>query len=239
MSAACIDCGAVTLPLGDDDRCMTCRTLDLTKHPSGLPNASANGNGAGRAQVADAISARAEVDGGELLDDVARFIERFQVLPSREVADLLALWVLHTHSFEAAWATPYLRITSAAPESGKTQLLEILATLVRRGWHAVNPSVAVLYRKIDRRPPTLLLDEMDNYPRRGATGRAVGAERRLQARRHDRPLPRERRPRVILGLLPEGVRGARQAPDHRHAAVPLDHDPDGEATADRVESRCG
>ena len=46
----------------------------------------------------------------------------------------------------------------------KTQLLEILATLVRRGWHAVNPSVAVLYRKIDRQMPTLLLDEMDNYP---------------------------------------------------------------------------
>jgi hypothetical protein len=35
---------------------------------------------------------------------------------------------------------------------------------VRRGWHAINPSVAVLYRKIDRDAPTLLLDELDNYP---------------------------------------------------------------------------
>jgi hypothetical protein len=105
-----------------------------------------------------------EVDGAELLDALGAFIERFQVLPSPEVRDLLGLWVLHSHTLEAAWATPYLRITSAAPESGKTQLLEILATLVRRGWHAVNPSVAVLYRKIDRVTPTLLLDEMDNYP---------------------------------------------------------------------------
>jgi hypothetical protein len=104
------------------------------------------------------------VDGAELLDEIGGFIERFQVLPSPEVRDLLGLWVLHSHTLEAAWATPYLRITSAAPESGKTQLLEILATLVRRGWHAVNPSVAVLYRKIDRVVPTLLLDEMDNYP---------------------------------------------------------------------------
>jgi hypothetical protein len=123
---------------------------------------SAKGNGAGH--LADVVTTVPEVDGAELLDEITAFIERFQVLPSREVADLLGLWILHTHSFEAAWATPYLRITSAAPESGKTQLLEILATLVRRGWHAVNPSVAVLYRKIDRQMPTLLLDEMDNYP---------------------------------------------------------------------------
>jgi putative DNA primase/helicase len=86
------------------------------------------------------------------------------VLPSQRVADLLALWILHTHTHEMAWATPYLRITSATAESGKTLLMEILAELTRRGWHAINPSVAVLYRKIDRDAPTLLLDEMDNYP---------------------------------------------------------------------------
>jgi Protein of unknown function (DUF3631) len=121
-------------------------------------------NGDGTAPVIPQIEPVESIDGAELLDAVGAFIERFQVLPSPEVRDLLGLWVLHTHTLEAAWATPYLRITSAAPESGKTQLLEILATLVRRGWHAVNPSVAVLYRKIDREAPTLLLDEMDNYP---------------------------------------------------------------------------
>ena len=76
----------------------------------------------------------------------------------------MALWVLHTHAFEAAWATPYLRIVSATPDSGKTLLMEILAEICRNGWHAVNPSVAVLYRMVDRKQPTLLLDEMDNYP---------------------------------------------------------------------------
>lgn len=100
----------------------------------------------------------------ELLDEIGVFLRRFVVLPSDEVRDLLSLWVLHTHAFEAAWATPYLRITSAAPGSGKTLLLEVLTAIVRNGWHAVNPSVAVLYRKIDRAAPTLLLDEMDNYP---------------------------------------------------------------------------
>jgi Protein of unknown function (DUF3631)/Domain of unknown function (DUF3854) len=105
-----------------------------------------------------------EVDGLELLADIGDFVRRFMVLPSNEAADLLALWVLHTWAFEAAFATLYLRVTSAAPDSGKTLLMEILAALCRRGWHAINPSTAVLYRKIDAQTPTLLLDEMDNYP---------------------------------------------------------------------------
>lgn len=106
----------------------------------------------------------APVDTAELLDEVKRFIGRFVVLPSEAAADLLALWVLHTHAIGGFWATPYLRVTSAAPDSGKTLLLEILAVICRRGWHAVNPSSAVLYRKVDRDTPTLLLDEMDNFP---------------------------------------------------------------------------
>jgi hypothetical protein len=114
---------------------------------------------------ADPTRARGDrVDGAELLDAVAGFIERFMVLPSKRVADLLAIWILHSHALEAAWATPYLRIVSATPECGKSLLMEILAVLTRRGWYAVNPSVAVLYRKIARDQPTLLLDEMDNYP---------------------------------------------------------------------------
>jgi hypothetical protein len=100
----------------------------------------------------------------DLLEEVRAFVSRFVVLPSDEARDLVALWVLHTHAFEAAWATPYLRIVSATPDSGKTLLMEILAEICRNGWHAVNPSVAVLYRMVDKRQPTLLLDEMDNYP---------------------------------------------------------------------------
>jgi hypothetical protein len=105
-----------------------------------------------------------EVDGLELLENLRGFITKYMVLPSDQVADLLALWVLHTHAFGAACATPYLRIVSATPESGKTLLLEILKELSRNGWHAVNPSPAVLYRKVHAQAPTLLLDEIDNFP---------------------------------------------------------------------------
>jgi hypothetical protein len=117
----------------------------------------------------DAKIKHEQEDGRQLLDDIRSFIRRYVVLPTVVddadlVGDLLALWVLHTHTFEASWATPYLRITSATPESAKTLLLEILAAICRDGWHAVNPSVAVLYRKVDADRPTLLPDEMDNYP---------------------------------------------------------------------------
>src|SRR5262249_28761329 len=41
-------------------------------------------------------------------------------------------------------------------------LLEVLEVLVPRPWRVVGPTEAVLFRKIDKSTPTLLLDEIDN-----------------------------------------------------------------------------
>ena len=103
-----------------------------------------------------------ETDGARLLDQVALFLRRFVVFQQAEAAVFLALWMLHTHSFEAALTTPYPRIASAERESGKTRLLEVLNVLVRRPWLCVTVSTAVVFRKGDRDAPTLLLDEVDN-----------------------------------------------------------------------------
>jgi Protein of unknown function (DUF3631) len=92
-----------------------------------------------------------------------RFIRRYVVLPA-EAADFLALWVAHTHAFEAAVTTPYVRVVSAERASGKTRLLEVLSLLVRRGWLNANPSAATIFRKGDADAPTLLLDEVDQVP---------------------------------------------------------------------------
>jgi Protein of unknown function (DUF3631) len=97
------------------------------------------------------------------LDDVVRFIRRYVVI-ARVAADFLGLWVLHTHAFEAAVTTPYVRVLSAERESGKTRLLEVLALLVRRGWLEINTTAAVVFRGIDSEAPTLLLDEIDQMP---------------------------------------------------------------------------
>src|SRR5689334_14828046 len=62
-------------------------------------------------------------DDRDLLSDVGDFVCRFVVLSkSQRVA--IALWIAHTHAFDAAEATPYLALTSASKRSGKTRLLE-------------------------------------------------------------------------------------------------------------------
>jgi Protein of unknown function (DUF3631) len=99
-------------------------------------------------------------DAGELLGEIVDFIRRFVVLTPAQ-ADVLALWVVHTHTIEAADATPYLAITSAEKRSGKTRTLELLAQLVARSWFTGRVTAAVLARKVDAERPTLLLDESD------------------------------------------------------------------------------
>jgi Protein of unknown function (DUF3631)/Toprim-like len=98
--------------------------------------------------------------GCDALAELVAFLRRYVVLGSAQ-ADAIALWVVHTHAFEAAEATPYLAITSAEKESGKTRLLETLELLVAKPWLTGRATPAVLTRKIDAEEPTLLLDESD------------------------------------------------------------------------------
>jgi Protein of unknown function (DUF3631) len=96
----------------------------------------------------------------ELLEDVRDFICRYVVVSARQ-ADAVALWVLHTHAFSAAETTPYLEISSAEKQSGKTRLLETLELLVAEPWLTGRISISALARKVDVDQPTLLLDESD------------------------------------------------------------------------------
>jgi hypothetical protein len=94
------------------------------------------------------------------LEAVAKFIRRFVVLSDDQVV-ALALYVVHTHAYEAAEATPYVSATSAEKRSGKTRLLEVLELLVGNPLPTSNISDAALFRAIAERKPTLLFDEID------------------------------------------------------------------------------
>jgi Protein of unknown function (DUF3631) len=98
---------------------------------------------------------------GQLLDAIIGFLRRYVVFQHPEQAIVCALWSVHTWFFESFDYTPYLHIFSAEKRSGKTRLLDCLALLVKEPWRAVSPSEAVLYRRVDRLKPTLLLDEVD------------------------------------------------------------------------------
>jgi hypothetical protein len=96
-----------------------------------------------------------------LLKEICEVLHRFVVWPGEPLRDFVALWILHTYVFDLFDTTPYLDVSSAAKRSGKTRLLEILAMLVARPWPVVEASEAVLFRKVDRDRPTLLIDEID------------------------------------------------------------------------------
>lgn len=95
----------------------------------------------------------------ELLEDVARFYRRFLVFQTEHEPVASALWVLHCWTFEAADCTPYMIISSAEPESGKSRFLEVSEIIVPKPWYVDIPSEAVIYRFIDEASPTVLLDE--------------------------------------------------------------------------------
>jgi hypothetical protein len=97
----------------------------------------------------------------ELLEAVRAFILRYVVLRDENQAVTLALWILHTHAIDAAVCTPYLSILSPEKRSGKSLLLEVLATITARAEHVMNISPAALFRIIEAGPPTMLLDEVD------------------------------------------------------------------------------
>lgn len=105
-----------------------------------------------------------EVNGAELLDELAAAVRRYVSLPAG-AAEAVALWVVHSHANEAADVSPILAITSPTPECGKTTCLTLLQAVVRRPLPAANITAAALFRAVEKYEPTLLIDEADTFLR--------------------------------------------------------------------------
>ncbi len=95
-----------------------------------------------------------------LVTDLVKFIGRYVVMTDAQKL-VVAIYVMHTWIADACMQTPYLFIHSPEPECGKSRLMEVLELLVARPWMIVNPSDAVLFRKVHAAMPTLLWDEID------------------------------------------------------------------------------
>lgn len=96
-----------------------------------------------------------------IFDDVKTFVERFVRFADPDHATTIALWVLHTHAFEAAYTTPYLYITSAEKRSGKTRTIETVAMLARNCVSGADLTGPALFKAIELARPTVLIDEVD------------------------------------------------------------------------------
>lgn len=96
-----------------------------------------------------------------ILDDTRAFLRRFVAFTSEDHELALALWVLHTHTFDAAYCTPYIYVASAEKQSGKTRTIETAALLAHNPQQASSVTASTLYRVIESQSPTLFIDEVD------------------------------------------------------------------------------
>lgn len=110
---------------------------------------------------ADGNAAPVDTPADTILDRIHSYITRYVAFSEPAQADVLALFVLHTHSFDYARTTPYLYITSAEKQSGKTRTLEVLETVCRAAQKDDSATSATMFRMIQALKPTLMIDEVD------------------------------------------------------------------------------
>jgi hypothetical protein len=78
-------------------------------------------------------------------------------------ADAMAPWAVHTHCVDLFRHTVRLLFTSPQPECGKTTALEALALVCCKSLPTSNVTAAALFRTVEARHPTLLIDEGDTF----------------------------------------------------------------------------
>ena len=112
--------------------------------------------------VADVEPWGEAVDGDLLLQELARTLRRFVVLP-KWGPEALALWVVHTYAYDLRGVSTYVGVESPEKRCGKTTLLSVLSELVSRPVVAANISSPAFFRVIEEARPTLLIDEADTW----------------------------------------------------------------------------
>jgi len=98
----------------------------------------------------------------ELLSEIQELLTRYIVFVDESQPLAAALFVMNTYLFDLHSVTPYLWVTAAEKECGKSLLLQVLETVVNKPWLTVDTTQAALYHRIENRKPTVLIDELDS-----------------------------------------------------------------------------
>jgi hypothetical protein len=104
------------------------------------------------------------VDGAALISDMMAAIKRYIVLPEGG-AEIVSLWILHSHAFDCFGHSPRLAIQSPEKGCGKTTLLDFVAQVVARALPTSNATTSAIFRIVEASGPTLLIDEADTFLR--------------------------------------------------------------------------
>lgn len=102
------------------------------------------------------------VDGSELLAGIVELITRYIVL-STDSAVAIALWVVYAHAHLESFVSPILCVSSPVKRCGKTTLIDLIAGVVPRPLKQANATKASIFRIIESKYPTLILDEADTW----------------------------------------------------------------------------
>ncbi|MFM0162811.1 DUF3631 domain-containing protein [Paraburkholderia sediminicola] len=108
-----------------------------------------------------------EVKGGDLLDGIASSIREFVSCPV-PMARAMALWAAMSWFPDVIRICPFLFITAPDKGCGKSQALKAVGQFVYKPQFCSNITKAALYRIIEERRPTLLIDEVDAFLKQDA-----------------------------------------------------------------------
>ena len=102
------------------------------------------------------------VDGSKLIEEIKAVLNKYMVLPEY-LDEAIAYWVLFTYGINSFEISPRLAIISPEKQCGKSTLLTILEALCWSTMTTSNASAASLYRTIEAKQPTFLIDEADSF----------------------------------------------------------------------------
>lgn len=111
--------------------------------------------------LADDAPWPSSVDGADLLDALADAVRRYVVLPTRDAADAVALWILMAWAESAVSILAILSFVSPTPRCGKSTAVAVVGALAPRALLVSGITPAALFRSVEVWHPTLLIDEAD------------------------------------------------------------------------------
>jgi hypothetical protein len=109
-----------------------------------------------------------EIDSVKLYELLHSTITKFIVANDEEI-QAITLWVIHTYfirqisELQPFTHSPILHITSPERGCGKSTLREVLEQLTPRNLSLMNGSTSTIFRLIQKRLPTLFIDEADTF----------------------------------------------------------------------------
>ncbi len=113
-----------------------------------------------------------QVRGMSVVAELVAFIRRYIALPETELW-VIAAWIIASWLIDKFDRFPHLAITSPEKRCGKTRLLQTIERVVPRPFNTANISPAALYRLVESKRPTLLLDEAQSIVRRASEASEV------------------------------------------------------------------